>query len=78
MDYSSHHHKDIFDVSQLDLQKVSKAFGLAVPPNVTLNVRISGKYSRKAPGEKQFFKKSFNSNLISKDQNSTDSRQFAR
>ena len=78
MAYSSHHHKDIFDVSQLDLQKVSKAFGLAVPPNVTLNVRISGKYSRKAPGEKQFFKKSFNSNLISKDQNSTDSRQFAR
>ena len=56
MAYSSHHHKEIFDVSQLDLQKVALAFGLTVPPNVSLNIRTSGKNSRRMPNEKKFFK----------------------
>lgn len=30
--YASHGQKDIFDVNQLDLAGVAKAFGLGVPP----------------------------------------------
>ena len=36
--YSSHQHKDIFDVNQLDLLKVGKSFGFTIPPKVTLNL----------------------------------------
>jgi len=39
--------KDIFNVHSLDLQKVSKSFGLTVPPRVNLNVKLGGKNSRK-------------------------------
>ena len=77
MAYSSHHHKEIFDVSQLDLQKVAKAFGLSVPPMVSLNVKISGKASRRKPPEKQFFKKTAKSLLLTNEENK-DNRQFAR
>lgn len=45
--YASHSHKDIFNVHSLDLQKVAKSFGLAVPPRVNLNVKLGGKNSRK-------------------------------
>jgi ATP-dependent RNA helicase DDX18/HAS1 len=45
--YASHSHKDIFNVHSLDLQKVSKSFGLTVPPRVNLNVKLGGKNSRK-------------------------------
>ena len=31
----------IFDINQLDLQKVGKAFGFSVPPNVNLDVHSS-------------------------------------
>lgn len=36
--YASHSHKDIFDINRLDLMRVSKSFGFAVPPNVTVAV----------------------------------------
>lgn len=72
MAYSSHHHKEIFDVGQLDLQKVSKAFGLSVPPLVNLNVKVTGKKSR-GNSEKKFFKNSGKDFL-----RTTDGRQFAR
>ncbi|KAJ2782827.1 ATP-dependent RNA helicase [Coemansia javaensis] len=36
--YSSYQLKNIFDVNQLDLQKVGRAFGFTVPPNVNINV----------------------------------------
>jgi ATP-dependent RNA helicase DDX18/HAS1 len=36
--YASYSLKKIFDVNQLDLAKVGKAFGFAVPPRVNLNV----------------------------------------
>lgn len=45
--YASHKMKDIYDVNQLDLKKVSAAFGLAVPPRVNLNVKVSGQTVRK-------------------------------
>ena len=36
--YASYSLKKIFDVNQLDLAKVGKAFGFAVPPRVNVNV----------------------------------------
>jgi ATP-dependent RNA helicase DDX18/HAS1 len=36
--YASYSHKKIFDVNQLDLVKVGKAFGFSVPPRVNLNI----------------------------------------
>ena len=77
MAYSSHHHKEIFDVGELDLQKVARSFGLTVPPMVSLNVKISGKGSRKHP-EKKFFKKSAHTLLANKDEETGVTRQFAR
>ncbi|XP_064610778.1 uncharacterized protein LOC135474987 [Liolophura sinensis] len=40
--YASHHLKNIFDVSSLDLQKVALSFGFKVPPYVDLNVHNKG------------------------------------
>ena len=45
--YSSHPQKDIFDVSQLDLQKVGRAFGFSVPPRFNPNVKTDDKSARK-------------------------------
>ena len=36
--YASYSLKKIFDVNQLDLSKVGKAFGFAVPPRVNVNI----------------------------------------
>lgn len=36
--YASYSLKKIFDVNQLDLAKVGKAFGFAVPPRVNVNL----------------------------------------
>jgi ATP-dependent RNA helicase DDX18/HAS1 len=36
--YASYSLKKIFDVNQLDLAKVGKAFGFAVPPRVNVNI----------------------------------------
>lgn len=33
--------KDVFDLNNLDLSKVCKSFGLAFPPQVNLNIRIT-------------------------------------
>lgn len=34
--YASHSLKSVFNVENLDLQKVAKAYGFTVPPSVTL------------------------------------------
>jgi ATP-dependent RNA helicase DDX18/HAS1 len=49
--YASYSLKTIFDVSSLDLAKVGKAFGFAVPPSVNINIGsgLKGK-KRKADG----------------------------
>jgi len=39
--YASHPHRNIFDVSKLDLQKVASSFGFTVPPSVNLNVHAA-------------------------------------
>lgn len=38
--YASHSLKTIFNVKELDLQKVAKAFGFTVPPKVNLSMQI--------------------------------------
>lgn len=48
--YAAHSLKDIFDVYNLDLQATAKAFGFAVPPKVTLNLKGNPKASRKRGG----------------------------
>ena len=35
-------HKSIFDVNKLDLAKVAKAFGFAVPPRVDISIGRDG------------------------------------
>lgn len=45
--YASHSHKSIFDVNQLDLQAVARAFGFTVPPPVNLAVHSSKACSRR-------------------------------
>ncbi|ORX95158.1 DEAD-domain-containing protein [Basidiobolus meristosporus CBS 931.73] len=41
--YASYSLKSIFNVNQLDLQKVAKAFGFVVPPKVNISIGASGK-----------------------------------
>ena len=36
--YASHSLKTVFNVNNLDLQKVARAFGFAVPPSVNLSI----------------------------------------
>lgn len=40
--YASHSHKDIFNVHEIDLQGVGRAFGFTVPPRVDLNLSARG------------------------------------
>lgn len=52
--YASYSLKKIFDVNQLDLAKVGKAFGFSVPPRVNVNIgggKTVGSGSRKRPRE---------------------------
>mmetsp|Transcript_5862 Transcript_5862/g.9102 ORF Transcript_5862/g.9102 Transcript_5862/m.9102 type:complete len:592 (-) Transcript_5862:2239-4014(-) len=46
MAYSSHAHKDIFDIHNLDLQAAARAFGFSVPPSVNLQLKVSGRKAR--------------------------------
>jgi ATP-dependent RNA helicase DDX18/HAS1 len=46
MAYTSHSHKDIFNVHAVDLAGVGKAFGFSVPPSVNLNIKVSGQKAR--------------------------------
>lgn len=50
--YSSHSLKDVFNVNELDLQMVAKAFGLNTPPNVQLNFSASMRGDKKRKGQK--------------------------
>lgn len=45
--YASYTLKSIFDVNNLDLAKVAKSFGFAIPPSVNINVGSGSKSSRK-------------------------------
>ncbi|XP_065908246.1 uncharacterized protein [Dysidea avara] len=51
--YASHSLKSVFNVENLDLQKVAKAYGFLVPPSVTLPVHSSRSHSTKTFGHKK-------------------------
>jgi ATP-dependent RNA helicase DDX18/HAS1 len=40
--YASHSHKDIFNIHEIDLQGLGKAFGFTVPPKVDVNFSARG------------------------------------
>jgi ATP-dependent RNA helicase DDX18/HAS1 len=42
LSYASHAHKEIFNVHELDLAGVGKAFGFTVPPRVDINLSARG------------------------------------
>ena len=67
--YNSHTLKDVFDVKELDLQKLASAFGLSVPPRVHLDVRLKS-------NKKKFRDKK--TDLYKRKQNRNDKRQFSR
>lgn len=50
--YASHSHRDIFNVHELDLQAVGKAFGFNVPPRVDLAFG-KDKRAKKVKGQRQ-------------------------
>lgn len=50
--YASYSLKKIFDVNKLDLAKVGKAFGFAVPPRVNVNIGI-GKGTSKSKRKRE-------------------------
>lgn len=45
--YASHKQRELFDVNQLDLQKIATSFGLSAPPRVNLNVKVAGRTAHK-------------------------------
>jgi len=51
--YASHAHKNIFNVTELDLQAVGKAFGFTVPPRVDVNFSHKGAKGRGKAGQKE-------------------------
>jgi ATP-dependent RNA helicase DDX18/HAS1 len=75
--YASHSRKDIFNVHSLDLQKVAKSFGLAVPPRVNLSVKLGGKNSRKRNKLASTMKVG-NKRIKVRSQGKDDERQFSR
>ena len=57
--YVSHKMKEIFNINDLDLMKVCKAFGFAKPPYTNLNIRINSS-SVKRSKSNNFYKKNNN------------------
>ncbi|XP_066252520.1 probable ATP-dependent RNA helicase pitchoune isoform X2 [Euwallacea similis] len=90
--YDSHHLKNIFDVSTLDLSKVGHSFGFRVPPAVDLNVSAKKaerpEKKRKGGGGFGYFKnlnsmsdKVYKKNMVYRQprrKGGSDKRQFVR
>lgn len=53
LSYASHSHKDIFNVHELDLQGIGKAFGFSVPPRVDVNFSARGDKSSRGGGKRK-------------------------
>ncbi|CAD8206942.1 unnamed protein product [Paramecium pentaurelia] len=73
--YQSHSLKDVYDVNNLDLAKVSKSFGFKCPPRVSLNIKIASSTKRKQ--KVQSFMNNKKPGQWNKKQQ-TDGRQFMR
>lgn len=70
--YKSHQLKDVYDVKELDLQKLSKSFGLRVPPNVDLDISLRSKKFKKV------IKNQHEPKFFNKNRKQNDERQFSR
>jgi ATP-dependent RNA helicase DDX18/HAS1 len=77
MAYSSHKHKEIYDVANLDLQKVAQGFGLSAPPKVNLNVKVSGKTARNSKVRELLGKRKMQYSTSMEQGKKGDSRQFS-
>jgi len=75
LSYSSHSLKEVYNVHELDLQKVAKSFGLLVPPRVSLN--IANTERRNIPRHKKNTKRKNFGATNNKRRRLNDSRQFA-
>jgi len=80
--YASHAHKEIFNVHNLDLKKVSRAFGFTEPPKINLNLADIGRRDKKGKEGRNKFGKGGNhpfsaSNPYGKRQEG-DKRQFSK
>jgi ATP-dependent RNA helicase DDX18/HAS1 len=80
--YASHSHKDIFNVHELDLQAVARAFGFSVPPRVDINLSTKGPKGRlkNTHKDKRFGSTghNFSANNPYGRREAGDSRQFTR
>ncbi|KAI0406974.1 P-loop containing nucleoside triphosphate hydrolase protein [Xylaria palmicola] len=52
--YASHSLRSVFDVNKLDLAKVAKSFGFAVPPRIDLTLGASMSRDKKAQGRRAY------------------------
>ncbi|KAI0472266.1 P-loop containing nucleoside triphosphate hydrolase protein [Xylaria cf. heliscus] len=52
--YASHSLRTVFDVNKLDLAKVAKSFGFAVPPRIDLTLGASMSRDKKAQGRRAY------------------------
>lgn len=68
--YVSHSLKEVFDVNEIDLQKASKSFGLAVPPRVDLDINLKRKKDKMHQKSKNMLDTRF--------RDKSDTRQFSR
>ena len=81
--YNSHQLKDIFNVHTLDLAGVSKSFGFAVPPRVSLNLESKAAHGRKAKANAADYRHGRSGQAFSADnpygtKQASDKRQFYR
>jgi ATP-dependent RNA helicase DDX18/HAS1 len=80
--YASHSHKDIFNVHELDLQAVARAFGFSVPPRVDINLSSKGPKGRmKSTNKDKKFGSTghtFSANNPYGKREAGDARQFTR
>jgi len=76
LSYASHSLKDVYNVHDLDLQKVAKSVGLTVPPRINLNVSMGQR--RKIPIHKKNKTRNNNygDNKMVKKRRLNDKRQF--
>lgn len=73
--YQSHSLKDVYDVNNLDLQKVARSFGFKIPPRVSLNIKLTERSQRKKKVV-DFLRKnnSVNKTLLNRKRNDGDNR----
>jgi len=81
--YAAHSHKEVFDVHNLDLAQVARAFGFSAPPKVELNLKHSARQKGKGVSNKTGNKERVSGHAFSAanpygKREKSDTRQFVR